>query len=201
VADSAWLPREPFEGLATAGRHGRPNGPPGLVVEPLSSRSAAMLIGRFDQPGQVDSALTLLMGAPPPRRPGLLARDGRQLLWSGPDQWLFLSEAALDAEALGQLLGSSISVVAQGDGRGFLRLSGPRVREVLAKGCPIDLDPRVFAPGAVAVTAAAHIGVTLWRTEDGGAFELAVARSLAGSFWSWLAASAAPVGFEVCAPA
>jgi sarcosine oxidase subunit gamma len=69
----------------------------------------------------------------------------------------------------------------------------------LAKILPIDLHPRAFAPGDVASTTASHIGATLWRLEDSAeglpVFEIAVFRSLAGSFWDTLTRSAAEFGF------
>ena len=41
----------------------------------------------------------------------------------------------------------------QSDSRLVLRLSGPRVRDVLAKGVPVDLHPKAFKPGDVAMHA------------------------------------------------
>ena len=54
--------------------------------------------------------------------------------------------------------------------------------------------------GGGAARGFAHIGVQLWRTEDGpdgAVFEILVARSMAGSFWCWFAASAAEFGCSV----
>jgi len=62
------------------------------------------------------------------------------------------------------------------------------------------LHARSFAPGDVASTIASHVGATLWRLEDADAapvFEIAVFRSLAGSFWHTLTDSAAEFGFVV----
>jgi sarcosine oxidase gamma subunit len=50
------------------------------------------------------------------------------------------------------------------------------------------------------LTSIAHIGVHLWRLDDGpdgSVFEIMVARSMVGSFWSWFAASAAEFGCRV----
>jgi sarcosine oxidase gamma subunit len=53
----------------------------------------------------------------------------------------------------------------------------------------------------VASTVASHIGITLWRLDDAAdatpVFEVAVFRSLAGSFWHALAQSAAEFGLSV----
>jgi methylglutamate dehydrogenase subunit D len=82
-----------------------------------------------------------------------------------------------------------------------LRVSGHKVRDALCKLVPVDLHPRTFRIGDVAVTVAAHIGATLWRLEDeqngNSVFEIAVYRSLADSFWSALSESAAEFGFKL----
>jgi sarcosine oxidase subunit gamma len=74
------------------------------------------------------------------------------------------------------------------------------MRDALAKGCPIDLHPRAFAAGNAAITVIAHIGIHLWRLPFDDGLYVALFRSMAGSFWSWLHASAAEFGLEV-APA
>jgi methylglutamate dehydrogenase subunit D len=90
----------------------------------------------------------------------------------------------------------------QSDARAALRLSGPNVREMLAKGCMIDLHPTAFPSGAAAMTSIAHISVHLWRADaqgDGGdaIIDMLVGRSMAASLWSWVNASAAEYGCGV----
>jgi sarcosine oxidase subunit gamma len=82
----------------------------------------------------------------------------------------------------------------------LLDVSGPRIRDTLAKGVPIDLDPVSFKTGDVAVTMASHIGLQIWQLADEPVYRLAVARSYFDSFWRWLAMSAAEFGCEITAP-
>jgi sarcosine oxidase subunit gamma len=82
----------------------------------------------------------------------------------------------------------------QSDGYAVLRLGGRDVRSMLAKGIAVDLHPRVFRTGDAAVTQIAHMGVMLWQLDDRPTYEIAVFRSLAGSFWHWMAASAEEFG-------
>ena len=63
-------------------------------------------------------------------------------------------------------------------------------------GVPPDLHPKVFKPGDVATTLVAYIGVQLDRIDE-ATFQLTAPRSMAGSFWSWLSASAAEFGYDV----
>lgn len=123
---------------------------------------------------------------------------------TGPGSWLAMKRSGgwRFADELRAALGETAAVCDQSSGYGVLRLSGPCVREVLAKGVPIDLDPVVFVPGDAAVTLASHVGIVLWRVDRGRAdeapaFDIAVSRSFVGSFWHWLEASAATVGLSV----
>ena len=97
-------------------------------------------------------------------------------------------------------LGGFASICDQSDSRIVLELAGPRVRDVLAKGVPIDLHPDRFRAGDVAVTLVGHVGVQLWCNSAAPDYRLAVARSYFSSLWHWLAASAAEFGCEVVAP-
>lgn len=100
------------------------------------------------------------------------------------------------AEDIATRLQGVASVSDQNSGRGALRLSGPRARDVLAKGLAIDLDPRVFPAGSAATSALSHMGVLVWRGEA-ETYDIVLFRSVAGSFWRWLSASAAEYGYEV----
>lgn len=116
------------------------------------------------------------------------------LVWSGPDQWLAVAERTrrrdLEREIKATVSGLA-SVTDQSDARAVIRISGPRAKDVLAKGVPVDLHPRVFRPGMVAITHASHIGVILWQRDDAPTYELGMFRSYAHSFADWLDDSAA----------
>jgi len=88
-------------------------------------------------------------------------------------------------------------VTDQGDGRLIVEVAGPRARDALAKGIAIDLDASAFKVGDAAQTSAAHIGLQIALIDDIPTFEIISARSTAGSFWSWLVASAAEYGIEI----
>ena len=203
MADLLVNPRAALAGVLHAGRHGRPDGPAGLLICERAHLALASLIARK---GQSQALATLVKNAygidlpSTPRFAGGQLPDGRFLLfiWAGFGQWLALAEGAEDF--MGELtigLGKRAMIADQSDGRCVLRLRGTKAREVLAKGIGIDLHPRAFKPGDVALTLAAHVGVQLWQLDDAPTYEIAVARSLAGSLWAWLSASAAEFGYEV----
>jgi sarcosine oxidase subunit gamma len=84
-------------------------------------------------------------------------------------------------------------------GRAALRLRGLRVRDALAKGCPLDLDPRVFPAGRCAQTSIGRVSVILDHVEP-EVFDVYVSRSYAGSFWDWLIEACAEYRYAIAAP-
>jgi sarcosine oxidase subunit gamma len=114
--------------------------------------------------------------------------DGR-LVWLGPDEWLLTSTGTapevLEAELRDQLRpagGTAVDVSAQRIG---LRISGARARQVLAKGCSIDLHPRAFPAGRSAQTTLGQAGVVLLSLGD-DEFAVLVRSSFAGYLATWL---------------
>jgi methylglutamate dehydrogenase subunit D len=123
--------------------------------------------------------------------PRLSGAGGVTALGIGPGRWLFLGQTMDQLVPLSALA----SLSDHSDGYAVFELSGPQVRKALAKGVPIDLHPAVFTDN-VAVTIIAHIGAIVWQSAP-ERFSIAVFRSYAGSFWHWLAASAAEFGLAV----
>ena len=118
------------------------------------------------------------------------AGTGRAV-WLGPDEWLLSSttetpeelEARVRAAVL-PLGGSGTDVSAQRIG---LRLTGARMRDVLAKGCSIDLHPRLFGRGSSAQTLLGQAGVVLLALSDAADdFVVLVRSSFAGYLADWL---------------
>jgi sarcosine oxidase subunit gamma len=91
-------------------------------------------------------------------------------------------------------------VCGQSDGRSVVRVAGPRARDTLAKGVPIDLHPRAFQPGDAAVTVVNHIGVHFWQLDAVPSYEFCVFRSFAPSFWQWLATAAGEFDADMVVP-
>jgi methylglutamate dehydrogenase subunit D len=135
-----------------------------------------------------------------PRTPRRACSSGIAFSATAPGGWLATHEngAGGFATHLTDTLGDAASICDQSSGYAVLRLTGPSVRDALCKLLPIDLHDRSFAINDVALTAAAHIGVTIWRLGDAAenipVFELAVMRSYAQSWWDSLSWSAAEFG-------
>lgn len=193
----SWRRRGAFDGVLRTGRHGGTGGEPGISVAARENLGLATIVAREARAEPLGHRLRELFGIVPPGSPKIAVGRTAALVWSGPGQWLLASEERDIAQRLSTALAGLAAVSDQSDARAILRVGGPRARETLAKGCPIDLHPRAFAPGDVALTSIAHIGAQLWQVDDGPTYDVAVFRSMAGSFWSWFAASAAEHGCEV----
>lgn len=127
------------------------------------------------------------------------------VLWLGPDEWLVACEAGAEskfASALRAALeGVPCAITDLTDAQTIIRINGPRARDLIAKGCTLDLHPRVFGLGCVARSTVAHATVILLQTASDGdgngpVFELYVARSFAEHLWRWLADAAAEYATE-----
>ncbi len=138
--------------------------------------------------GQVQALMDKTGILDAPRQSG---KDSIRALGIGPGRWLFLGVTPPQLASLSGLA----SLSDHSDGYAVFDVWGPKVRETLAKGVPLDLHPQVFTDD-VAVTLIAHIGAIVWQSSP-DRFSIAVFRSYAGSFWHWLAASAAEFGLEV----
>lgn len=159
------------------------------IAERQGLAVAAILSRRSATGTDIGHALGMAMsGGPSVSRSGALL-----LLGTGPSSWLAVAEAP-DAgwfEHLSEALGSSASLSDQSSGYVVWRLAGSAVRTLLQRGAAIDFDPSAFAPGSVATTMIAHIGVIIWQVDDAPTFDVAVFRSFAPSFRRWLEATAA----------
>lgn len=196
-------PRAPLSGFASPGRFAGRGLAPGIVIAERTDLALASVIARPGKRKALAAAVNAACGIALPAGPRSAANRNVAFAGIGPDQWMASAQgpdAAGFVAALKTRLESLAAVSDQSDSRVVLRMSGPRVREVLAKGVPIDLHPRAFKSGDVASTLVAYIGVQIEQLDEAPTYQLMAFRSLAGSLWSWLTASAAEFGYEVLPP-
>ena len=138
------------------------------------------------------TATGAVLGGSLPRTPNTAANtvNGTILLWLGPDEWLIngpaTEGAALEETLRGRLAGRHHALCDVSAMYVTLALSGPRAREVLMKGCRLDLHPRAFSSGACVQTALAKANVILHQTGDEPAYEITVRNSFAHYLATWL---------------
>lgn len=167
---------------------------PGLAISARETLTMASFAAARGKENALRDSIRATYGVELPLGAGCVEGNGIAFVWAGPDHWLAVAERQESRDLQTELkrsLAGIASVVDQSDGRIVVRISGPRARDVLAKGVPIDLHPRAFSPGSVAITHASHIGVILWQTDDAPTYEAALFRSYADSFTHWLFEAAA----------
>ena len=181
-------PRSPLEGLADALAEMRADGVT-LADQPARVR----LNLRLDpEDAEALTAAGAALGGSLPRTPNTAAAtiNGWTLLWLGPDEWL-VSGPAGDGAGLEEALHARLD----GHHHAFtdvsamyatLALSGPRAREVLMKGCRLDLHPRAFVPGTCVQTSLARGHVILHQTDDAPSYEITVRNSFLAYLATWL---------------
>jgi len=197
---SELISRSAFHGILAPGRFGNAAGEPGVHVAERADLGLASIEMRKGQMEALTAAVRGAFGVALPTEPAIVSGPDVSFVGTGPGQWLAISERHANehlAVSLAASLQGLASITDQSSGRGVLRLSGPRVRDVLAKGLPIDLDPRAFPAGSAATSTLSHMGVVVWRAHEADGFDIALFRSVAESFWRWLSASAAEYGYEV----
>ncbi|MDO0930535.1 sarcosine oxidase subunit gamma family protein [Streptomyces sp. DG2A-72] len=150
----------------------------------------AMANLRVDPASEAADRIEKALGAPLPRQCGDTTASGpHAVVWLGPDEWLVLSQAdatALAAELTEALGGDPGSVVDVSANRTTLELTGPAARQVLEKGCPLDLHPRVFGPGRAVSTTVGPVAVLLWQVDDAPTYRLFPRSSFADYLARWL---------------
>lgn len=126
----------------------------------------------------------------PPTEPNTTASSDRYtVFWLGPDEWQIHcaddARSALLDELRSATTGRHCAVVDVSDYYVVMRLSGPKCFEVLSKGTPLDLHPRVFTSGSCAQTRFGHAAILLHKV-SGDSVDLQVRWSFAEYVWSYI---------------
>jgi len=143
-----------------------------------------------------------VLGILPPTAPNTVNEtQGNAVYWLGPDEWLLVTSGerrtALERDLRTALAGVRAAITDVSGGQTVVVLRGSCVRELLAKGCPLDLHPRVFDVGRCAQSHLAKAPILIRQLDGGPSFEIVVRRSFADYLWLWLEDAAAEYGFAV----
>ena len=169
----------PLADVAVQGRFGADKGAPGIELSVRHPETIVAVIARKGRAKALAEALKSWRGA--------------DVQWAGADQYYVLG---MDFAKVKEELGKLASCSDQSHGRVIIRIEGPKARQVLAKGTPVDLHASVFPVGQCAVTQMAHVGVHISHPAK-DAFELSVFRGFSESFWEWLTEQAEEFGYQV----
>jgi heterotetrameric sarcosine oxidase gamma subunit len=192
--------RSGLEHVAVPGRYGALTEALGVVIAPRTELALATVMARAGKASELAHRAAAAFGIELPLTPRRVNAGTVSFVWAGPDQWLAAMEH-VDGHVFERKLRRDFaglaSVVDQSDGRSIIRVGGPKARETLAKGIPLDLDPRAFRVNAAALTIAGHINVHFWQVDETPSYEFAVFRSFGVAFWEWLLEASAEFGAVV----
>ncbi|MFJ6479968.1 MULTISPECIES: sarcosine oxidase subunit gamma [unclassified Streptomyces] len=152
---------------------------------------------RLDAKGAAADAVGLALGLHLPLEPNTVVRAGElTAVWLGPDEWLVVGPTGSQRDLESRIRAASgddpVAVTDVSAQRTTLLVTGPRARDLLAHGCPLDLHPRVFAAGCCAQTTLARTQIVLVaRDEPKAGFWVLVRSSFAGYLTDWLLDAAA----------
>ncbi|HKU16004.1 MAG TPA: sarcosine oxidase subunit gamma family protein [Steroidobacteraceae bacterium] len=137
---------------------------------------------------QLGQQSATLAGQMLPSEVGATLAAPLRILCVAPAQWLLVTREPWSTVLGWHAAGSTTGLVLLDatDAYATLTLRGRAMREVLSKGCGLDLHPLAFPPGRCARTRFAHIPLIVEHVDDGQGFDLHVARSYARWLADWL---------------
>ena len=188
----------PLAGVFTPGHHGASGaGRVGIrhiqasVVEVMAPRQHEAKVN-----GMIEQALGI--GAP---KPGKAVIHGPlSAIWLRPASIMIVGELDKAGDLVKRLspgVTSPAVLVDQTHGKTVIRLSGGNARAVMAKGCRLDLHPRVFHPGASASTRIGHINCTFVQRDETPTYDLVVPSTFARAFVDWILPASEEFGAEL----
>ncbi len=158
---------------------------------------AAQVTVRVDPKSPAAERIGTALGVMLPNQPGEVATAGeRSVLWMGPDEWLVVGPAGtagdIQAAVNEAVADDHAAVVDVSANRTVLAVTGPKTRELLNKGCALDLHATGFEANRCAQTMLARAGVVLvcWDTVC-PSFWVLVRSSFARYLADWLCDAAA----------
>lgn len=167
---------------------------PAILLEELPFRARIGLRAREDAAARIGAALGLDLPGPMLRAS---AAGELQALRLGPEEWLLLAAGTDSAGLVTRIEETArdehVAVVDLSHRFAEIRVSGPAARDVLAAGCPLDLDPSVLPPAFASRSLLGKSGILLqWLGGDG--FRLLMDRSFAEYCWRFLENAATEQG-------
>lgn len=167
------------------------------VLELAEVPARAQVNLRVDPKSPAAERIGTALGAMLPNQPGDVVRVGEYTMcWLGPDEWLIVGPEGTQDE-----IGETVRTAAAGEHatavdvsahRGVVEVRGTKARELLNKGCALDLHPNRFGANRCAETMLARAQVVLvCRDATLPSFWVLVRSSFARYLADWLLDAAA----------
>ena len=155
---------------------------------------AVLELGSWRPEIQTGEQALSLSGRELPREVGATRSGSLRILCRAPGKWTLISEEQSSANIIeryaGELASQGAVLVDSTGGVAVLSLTGPVARDVLMKGCGLDLHPSAFPVGRCARTRFAQMAVIIDHIDAEPSFRVYVARSYSTYLTDWIADAA-----------
>ena len=188
--------RSALHGQAATTHPNPKGGKPGLVFCEMAHLGKLNM--RADKSaGQIVTSISGCMF--PPAANKFTTAGERHVVWLGPDEFMMICEAGKDEELTSAILasfdGQHAAFTNITDALTAFNLKGAAVRQVLAKGCSLDLHHNSFTSGDTAQTLLSHATVTIMALAD-DEFIIICRTSFASYLHDWLLDAALEYGVK-----
>lgn len=162
----------------------------GLTIRELPLLGKVTLRGNAGD-AKFAAAAKKVLGTDLPTEPMSSVQVGQtRIFWKAFDEWLIWTEEEgqhkLVADLRAAMADLSKAVIDVSDYYHVIRIEGPLSRELLAKGCALDLHPQVFAEGQATGTGFHHATIFVTR-QDTDTFDVMIRWSFADYLWRYFA--------------
>lgn len=152
--------------------------------------------------GDFGKAVRGVVGLDLPEAPNTFVENDRfTAIWLGPNEWYVVAPAGEESDILEALekalAGRHYAANDLASGLTTVNVSGASARELLQKGCTLDLHPRAFGVGRCAQTLVAKAGVLILCRGEEPSYDLIVRRSFADYLFLWIEDAAHEYGLAV----
>ena len=129
---------------------------------------------------------SLLLGLP--REASYAVGTVPRAIGLAPGEWMIVGGTITDNALVTVAADAAVAHVADiGEGRVVYAVVGRRARDLIAKGCTIDLHPRAFGAGRCAQSALAQVFVIIDQPSDDAVFHIYAEASYAQHLELWFA--------------
>lgn len=147
---------------------------------------ARVLILRLRRPSEKTlDRMGALLGVSLPTTPNTAIGQQPRSIWLAPDAWIIVGAVQPISEIEAAAEDASVLCVDASSTHFVVEIAGASARALIAKGCSLDLHPRVFGSNSAASTWMAQARVQIERIGDAQAFRLYFERNLRLYLRAW----------------
>ena len=109
-----------------------------------------------------------------------------EIYWLRPNEWLIATKENIESITAKLDQNIDIYIIDQSGGYTQMTLEGENSRDILEKGCPLDIRSKALNPGMCAQTNLAKSNVILAQLDDSPSYNIIVRRSFADYMAEWI---------------